>query len=61
MNTLTQEQMDSVNGGILINPVTVMLAVQLATTVSPYVIGAAAVTATAVGSAVGAYLAEDGE
>ncbi|NVK11145.1 MAG: hypothetical protein HWD83_04005 [Gammaproteobacteria bacterium] len=61
MNTLTQEQMDSVNGGILINPVTVMLAVQLASAVSPYVTAAAVVTATAVGSAVGTYLAEDGE
>jgi len=61
MNTLTQNELEAVNGGIFINPVTVMLAVQLASAVSPYVTAAAVITATAVGTAVGAHLADGGE
>ncbi|RMA80237.1 hypothetical protein [Umboniibacter marinipuniceus] len=60
MELLNSEQQQEVSGGIFINPVTVMLAVRLVTYASPYVLSAAAATATAVGSAVGGYLASDG-
>jgi len=58
MKELTQKDLNTISGGIFINPVTVMIAVRVGQIVGPYVISGGKVVLGAAGGAIGGYLAD---
>ena len=55
---MSLHEVKAVSGGLLINPVTVMIAVRIGQLAAPYMVRGVAVVAGAIGTGVGTYLAD---